>query len=368
MSIKPDYIDTPDQLTAFCKHLSDQTWLALDTEFLREKTYYPLFCLLQIATPERAACIDPIALPSLKPLFEILYDKSITKVFHSCRQDIEVLFQHAGNIPTPIFDTQIAAPYLGYTENISYAGLIKELLNVEISKTLTRTDWSKRPLTSDQINYAADDVIYLSQAYTLLHSKLQTLGRLAWLEKDFNELTQTSLYENAIDQAWRRIGSAQYLKDDELSIVQSLATWREATAKAENIPRGWLIKDDGLIDLAKRRPANPYEIKTIQSISERICKRYGETLCKLIHEAQDRAPEPVDLKKRPAKKTAEQEALFLTLQETIKIKASQHQINPNILANRKDIEQLMNQDPQSRLLQGWRKELIGDECLNLIKP
>ena len=153
------YISTPDQLTVLCEQIKKESWLALDTEFLREKTYYPKFCLLQIATPEWVACVDPIALPNLDQLFDAIYNPEIVKVFHSCRQDLEIFFQATGKLPTPVFDTQVAAPLLGFQDNPGYAMLVSSFLGVNLNKAHTRADWSKRPLTPAEIEYAADDVI-----------------------------------------------------------------------------------------------------------------------------------------------------------------------------------------------------------------
>jgi ribonuclease D len=156
-----EYIDRPDQLAELCSRISKEPWIALDTEFLREKTYYPIFCLLQIATPEWVVCVDPIVLPDLTELFDVINDPAIIKVLHSCRQDLEIFYQLSGKVTTPVFDTQIAAPLLGFQENPGYAMLVSSFLNVNLSKAHTRTDWSIRPLSKDQIQYAADDVIYL---------------------------------------------------------------------------------------------------------------------------------------------------------------------------------------------------------------
>ena len=162
------YIDTPSQLAQLCEQIKKELWVALDTEFLREKTYYPKFCLLQIATPEWVACVDPIALPNLEILFDVLYDPAIVKVFHSCRQDLEIFFQATGKLPSPIFDTQVAAPLLGFQDNPGYAMLVSSLLSINLNKAHTRADWSKRPLTGAELEYAADDVIYLCQIYQMM--------------------------------------------------------------------------------------------------------------------------------------------------------------------------------------------------------
>ena len=216
------YINTPGQLANLCEQIKKESWLALDTEFLREKTYYPKFCLLQIATPEWVACIDPIALPRLDDLFEVLYNPAIVKVFHSCRQDLEIFYQSTGKLPAPIFDTQIAAPLLGFQDNPGYAMLVSSLLSINLNKAHTRADWSKRPLTEAQIEYAADDVIYLCQIYQIMVQKLTELGRIDWLKRDFAELTNPSLYTVAPEKAWFKIKGKNKLTGKQLSIIQTL--------------------------------------------------------------------------------------------------------------------------------------------------
>lgn len=174
------YINRSEQLPQLCAQIRQEPWIALDTEFLREKTYYPKFCLLQIAAPGWVACVDPLTINDLSPLFEAIYQPDIVKVLHSCRQDLEIFFHLTGQIPGPIFDTQIAAPLLGFQENPGYAMLVSSFLNINLNKAHTRTDWTQRPLSADQIQYAADDVIYLCKIYTLMCEQLEKLGRLNW--------------------------------------------------------------------------------------------------------------------------------------------------------------------------------------------
>ncbi|MCK5356425.1 MAG: ribonuclease D, partial [Methyloprofundus sp.] len=199
------YINTPELLSSFCQDIASVEWLALDTEFLRERTYFPKFCLLQIATPEMVACIDPLALESLQPLLDIIYDPAITKVFHSARQDLEIFYHLTGKVPTPVFDTQMAAPLLGFQEHPGYAMLVSSLLNINLSKIHTRTDWSLRPLSEGQIKYASDDVIYLVEIYQKMTAQLAELGRSDWLTEDFTQLVSLDLYRLSPKDTWLKI-------------------------------------------------------------------------------------------------------------------------------------------------------------------
>jgi ribonuclease D len=362
------YINTPDQLAKLCEQVKKESWLALDTEFLREKTYYPKFCLLQIATQEWVACVDPIALPKLDILFEALYNPAIVKVFHSCRQDLEIFHQWTGKLPGPIFDTQVAAPLLGFQDNPGYAMLVSSLLGVNLNKAHTRADWSKRPLSEAQIEYAADDVIYLCQIYQIMVQKLTELGRIDWLKHDFSELTNPALYLVEPEKAWFKIKGKNKLTGKQLSIIQTLAQWREKTAQAEDRPKSWLLRDELLFDLAKLQPATVEELANVRGINERAVSRYGKELCQLITAAKNRTPAPLNEKDRPAKKTQQQEAILDILTALVRIRAEENSLNPTILASRKDLEELLfNDDDECPLLHGWRFTMAGRELVGLLK-
>ena len=362
------YIDTPEQLATLCEQIKKEPWLALDTEFLREKTYYPKFCLLQIATPEWVACIDPIALPQLESLFEAIYNPAIVKVFHSCRQDLEIFFQWTGKLPSPIFDTQVAAPLLGFQDNPGYAMLVSSLLSVNLNKAHTRADWSKRPLTEAELEYAADDVIYLCQIYQIMVQKLTALGRIDWLKNDFAELTNPALYKVDPETAWFKIKGKNKLTGKQLSIIQTLAQWREKIAQAEDRPKSWLLRDELLFDLAKLQPETVQELANVRGINERSVNRYGKELCQLITAAKNRPPIPLHEKDRSAKKTQQEEAILDILTALVRVRAEENALNPTILASRKDLEELLsNDDVECPLLHGWRYTMAGKELVGLLK-
>jgi ribonuclease D len=362
------YINTPDQLAKLCEQIKKEPWLALDTEFLREKTYYPKFCLLQIATPQWVACIDPIALPKLDELFDAIYNPAIVKVFHSCRQDLEIFYQLTGKLPSPIFDTQVAAPLLGFQDNPGYAMLVSSLLSINLNKAHTRADWSKRPLTEAQIEYAADDVIYLCQIYQIMVQKLTELGRIDWLKQDFAELENPALYTVAPEQAWFKIKGKNKLTGKQLSIIQTLAQWREKTAQSEDRPKSWLLRDELLFDMAKLQPETVEELANVRGINERAVNRYGQELCQLITTAKNRPPLPLNEKDRPTKKTQQQEAILDILTALVRIRAEENSLNPTILASRKDLEALLfNDDDECPILHGWRFTMAGRELIGLLK-
>jgi len=362
-----EYIDKPEQLPELCGRIQQAPWIALDTEFLREKTYYPVFCLLQIATPEWVVCVDPIALPDLSELFSVINDPKIVKVLHSCRQDLEIFYQLTGEATYPIFDTQIAAPLLGFQENPGYAMLVSNFLNVNLSKAHTRTDWSVRPLSQDQIQYAADDVIYLCKIYTKMCEQLEELGRLDWLDKDFEALKNKELYQISPINAWLKVKGRKRLTGKQLSIVQVLTEWRERTAQAENRPKNWLVRDDLLLELAKLQPTTVEDLAKIRSINERSVKKYGRVICKLIDEAKNSSPIPMTDKNKSAKKTANQEAILDVLTAVVRMRADENSLNPMILAGRKDLEKLLFEEEDNLILSGWRYSMVGKELQGLLK-
>ena len=368
MIANPDnqYIDTPDALRLFSEQISGADWIALDTEFLREKTYYPKLCLIQIATTEVVACIDPIALDDLSPLLDVIFDARITKVMHAARQDMEILFNIQGSVPVPVFDTQIAALLLGYPDQIGYGNLVKETLGVSLEKKHTRADWSLRPLSKDQIQYAADDVVYLVDVYQQLLEKLNGLGRLDWLSGDFERLTSTDLYLNDPEKAWLKVKGGKRLKGTSLSVLQVFAAWREKTAQQKNIPKGWLMRDDVLIDLARLQPDSISSLGKIRGIGEGLVKRNGEYLLGLIEDAKKKQPEPLADREFRKRLSPSQDALLDVMMAVVRISAENNSLNPAVLATRKHLEKLLVGETDSALMQGWRKKLIGDQLQALL--
>ena len=354
------YIDDFQALTKYCDQLKGSPWLAIDTEFEREKTYYPELALLQVTDGKNAAVIDPLAIDDLTPVMDLFYDKSITKIFHSARQDLEIFFNMKGSVPSPLFDTQMAAPLLGFPEQTGYANLVKGLTGVELSKSHTRTDWKRRPLNEGQLRYAIDDVIYLAQIYEKMVEQLTEMDRLNWLDKDFSEMTDPEIYEPDTNHVWRRIRSANRLKGNKLAVLQALAKWREETARSENRPRNWMLRDDAIIDMAHQLPDNKAAIFSIKGLHERVARKHGSELLKIIAEAQNNEPQslPEKTKSKPLK--VKQEALVDAMMAIVRLRAEENNLNPTILAPRKEIERLVQNDV-SIVNSSWRARMIGEE-------
>jgi ribonuclease D len=360
------YIDSAPELASFCGQLATASWFALDTEFLREKTYYPKLCLLQIATPESVACIDPLALDNLDPILDLIFDAGITKVMHSARQDMEIFYHLRGAAPSPVFDTQIAALLLGYPDQIGYGNLVSEVLDVNLEKLHTRADWSLRPLTADQIDYAADDVIYLVDVYRNLHARLVERERLAWLDEDFARLSSDALYSNPPADAWLRVKGGNRLKGAALAVLQALADWRESLAQQRDRPRGWILRDDALVEIARHRPASVAELGRIRGMQEAFIRHNGEHLIKLIAAAGKQPPTPCPDAGLRLNLTPEQDALVDVMSAVVRISGIEHALNPAVLATRKQLERLVSGDADVDIMHGWRRKLVGERLQALL--
>lgn len=360
------FIDTQEELKRFCEQLGKLDWVALDTEFLREKTYYPKLCLLQVATPEHVACIDPLAIADLSPILDILFDETVTKVLHSCRQDLEIFYHLAGKLPSPVFDSQIAALLLGYPEQVGYASLVKDELGIELDKLHTRADWSLRPLSEEQLQYAADDVVYLAEIYQRLYEKLAASGRSDWLLEDFQRLTSVDLYNNPPEDAWLKVKGGNRLRGDSLSIMQSLAGWRELLARQKDRPKGWILRDDALVDISRHKPDSLAALGKIRGLSEGLVRNSGDKIVELVKDATGKTPIPFPDKGKHTKLSSDQDALVDVMMALVRLSGEQNNLNPAVLATRKQLEMLVLGDTDSAVVQGWRKKLVGKQLLEFL--
>ena len=366
MTVPILYIDKPEQVEPLCARIAAAPWIAVDTEFVPEKTYYPDFCLLQLATPEWVACVDPLALPDMAPILSALCNPALIKVFHSCYADLKIMYQWSGKIPTPVFDTQVAARFLGYSENAGYAQLVSSLLNVELEKAHTRADWSRRPLSEGELRYAADDVIHLCDVYLKMVARLTELGRFDWLAEEMAALEELAHYQNPPEHAWKRFRGIKGLSDASLSVLQAVAQWREATAQRENCPLNYLIRDELVLDIAKQQPVTPQELLKIRSINQGVVKVFGRELAGIIRTARATPPTPLP-ERATTPRSQTQEALLDILNALVRIRAEANALNPTSLATRHDLEGLLRGDGDCPLLRGWRWELAGRELQRLLR-
>ncbi|OOG22946.1 ribonuclease D [Thioalkalivibrio denitrificans] len=353
-------MDNESELHAFCQELTGASWIALDTEFIREKTYYPQLCLIQLATDSALACIDPLALGDLGPLEPLLLDASVTKVVHAAHQDLEILYLKTGAVPAPVFDTQVAAGLLGYGDQIGYARLVETVLGRSLEKGHARTDWSLRPLEAEQLAYAADDVRYLAEAYPIIVRELERLGRLDWLEEDFRALSDPARYEPDPEGAWQRVKGTQHLKGRQLAVLKHLAAWRERQAMRSDRPRRWILSDDVLLELARRQPTDLRGLGKVRGLEERTFKRLGEELLSLIREGTALPKEQWPVLPERRALAPEQEALVDVAMGILRHRARENEISPAAIASRRDVEAVVCGDRDSDLVHGWRARLAGD--------
>lgn len=359
-------IATPEALQELCHALSKGDYIAIDTEFLREKTYYARLCLIQVANDDMIACVDPLALSDLTPLWQVFFDTRILKVLHASRQDMEIIHDLTGRVPAPIFDTQIAATVAGHEESISYGRLVESICGEQVDKTLSRTDWSRRPLSVEQIRYAEDDVRHLRPIFKKLRAELLDTGRMAWVEDDFAYLSNPALYTADPREMFRKIKRGQMLRPKQLAILRELAAWREAAAMKLDKPRKWLIDDDVLFEIARHPPADLESLGQIRGVNEADVKKWGKHIlaavtCGLAVPENERPQWHERRKLAPSDK-----ALADLMMALVRQRSLEHGVAPSLLANLSDLEAIIASDPSATLLTGWRARLVGNELKTLL--
>ena len=360
-------ITTTADLETFCAKILGQPFVAVDTEFMRETTYWPKLCLIQAATPDDEAVIDPLA-PGLdlEPFLRILRDESIVKVFHAARQDVEI-FHNLKAMPRPLFDTQVAAMAGGYGEQIAYDALVRNMLKIELDKSSRFTDWARRPLTDNQLTYALADVTHLAALYPRLRSRLEDEGRVAWVADDMKSLSDPALYDVSPENAWRRLKprkqSPRYL-----SVYRAVAEWREKTAQLRDQPRGRILKDDAIDELASQAPTDAAQMERLRSVPKGFAgSRFGPELLETIREAL-RDPEdtaPVIEKTRSPHNPAAGSVVEL-LKVLLKARAEDGGVASKLIATVSDLEMIAQDDnADTPALTGWRLEAFGADALRL---
>ncbi len=353
------YIDTPEALSAYCEQISGCEWMGIDTEFLRERTYFPKLCLLQIATEQVIACVDPLALSDMSALMEIIYDTSVLKILHAGRQDLEIFLQMNGSLPSPLFDTQLAAALLCDSEQIGYANLVQQLTGVQLKKDHTRTDWTRRPLNRGQLDYAADDVRYLREMYQTQRDTLVAQNKLDWLDDDFASLIDTNTYQLDPQSLWTRVKHHRKIKGIQLAVLRELAAWREQRAIKQDRPRKWIVKDEPLLEIARFMPDSLEKLAKIRDIEDGHLKNIGQELLDCVKRGQ-----AVDSADWPSLNklfilSPEQDAIIDYLMAIVRLRALDRGLSPTTLASRKMLEAFLQDQDNNPLCKGWRKTVIG---------
>ncbi|MEY3083479.1 MAG: ribonuclease [Pseudomonadota bacterium] len=361
-----DLITTTESLSLICDSLADETFITVDTEFMRESTYWPDLCLIQVAGETVNGLIDPLA-PGidLKPFFELMNNPNVLKVFHAARQDIEIMVHRAGIVPHPVFDTQIAAMVCGFGDQVGYEAIVRKLAKAQIDKSSRFTDWSRRPLTEKQLVYALADVTHLRVVYEALKTELDRNGREHWLQEEMNILTNPATYRTEPEDAWKRI-KVRLRAKKQLGVLVEVAAWREREARDKNVPRSRVLKDDALAEIATQMPQTREALNQLRALPKGMASsRIGEAVLKAVAAGlavdQKSLPQPDD-GRDDMSEAAQAAAEVLKL--ALKVVCEKEGIAPKLVASSSDIDAVAESDAADvHLMKGWRRELFGDLAL-----
>ena len=354
-------------LKKFCKKCINEKVLAIDTEFIRENTYYPILCLIQIASNSFSAVIDPLSEIDLQPVWEILSNQNILKVFHAGRQDIEIFFNLTGKIPTPVYDTQIAAMFCGLGDQVSYDGLVNNFLKLTISKESQFSNWLQRPLTNKQIDYALSDVNYLIKIYPLIKETIKKTNREDWVEKELACLSNKKIYDINPIEIWNKI-KIKNPKREILNILKYLAEWREIECKKRNIPRNRLIRDEILVTLSQLKPTNIFSIKKIRGIPKSLNDKELNKILKIIKFSYEIEPEKWPKIPKQRKKINVNKASLDLLKLLLTYCSQKSGLAEKLIADADELRLILDgQMKDLEVFKGWRNEIFGKYVDQLLK-
>ena len=366
-SHEPLVITDTQSLSAFCRHLAEAPFITVDTEFLRESTFWAQLCLVQMAGPDAAAIIDPLA-PGidLAPFFALMGNERVTKVFHAARQDIEIFVKQAGAVPRPLFDTQVAAMVCGYGDQVSYDQLVYRITARQIDKTSRFTDWSRRPLSAKQLAYAIADVTYLREVYLSLSAQLEEQGRSEWVAEEMAVLADVETYRTDPEEAWQRL-KMRVKKPRQLAILQALAAWREREAQERDVPRGRVLKDEAIYEISLQQPRDVEALGRLRTVPRGFERSAAARSILVTVEAAMALPEsalPRIPRQRPTPEHASAAAELLKV--LLKMVAEEHGVAARIIATGEDLERIAADDRADvPALKGWRRQLFGEQALAL---
>ncbi|MFM9850261.1 MAG: ribonuclease D [Hyphomicrobiaceae bacterium] len=360
-------ISTTPELSEACAALARHDYVAVDTEFMRETTFWPKLCLIQLAGPNDALIVDPLA-PGLDlaPFYALMADERVVKVFHAARQDIEIVHVQAGIIPHPIFDTQVAAMVCGFGDSISYVNLVKRVTGKELDKTSRFTDWARRPLSQKQLLYALGDVTHLRDIYEHLKSDLAKTGRAHWLGEEMATLTDPRTYVTHPEDAWRRL-KLKVRNRKGLAVLMELAAWRERQAQAQNVPRNRILRDEALYDVANHAPTDVAKLSELRTLSEGFSRSArAREIVDIVKLGLARDPSSVPPLHSGSPNQGDAGATIDLLRVLLKAAAQRHGVAPRLIADSDDLERIaLEQEPNVPAMTGWRRELFGENALRL---
>lgn len=360
-------ITTTGDLKKFCDGLKGAEFITIDTEFMREKTYWAILCLVQVAGPDDAACIDPLADGiDLSPLFELLRNKKIMKVIHGGRQDIEIFYKLTQEIPEPLFDTQIAGMVCGFGDQVGYHTLVKKLVGETIDKGSRFTDWSHRPLTDKQIAYALSDVTHLREVYKKLRKRIEKFDRMHWLEEEVGILTGEDTYDVDPMESWKRIKIRNH-KPRVLGVLREVAAWRERTAQKADVPRSRVLRDDSLAEIAIHPPKDIKQLDKKRGVRKGFADSpWGHELLDAVKRAMNLPEDELPHRKKKPRLPAGIDPVIELLRVLLKLKCEEHMVAPKLLASAADLELIAAfDDADVPAMKGWRREIFGEDALAL---
>lgn len=360
-------ITSTADLQKLCDRLAEAPFVTVDTEFLREQTFWPQLCLIQLAADGIEAVVDPLSGSlDLAPFYRLMTNEQVVKVFHAARQDIEIVYAKAGAVPRPVFDTQVAASVCGYGDSVSYVNLVKKITGTDIDKSSRFTDWSRRPLSERQLIYALGDVTHLRDVYKHINRELDKRGRAEWVAEEMAILTDPETYNADPEQAWQRL-KLRVKGRKSLAVLVELAAWRERLAQAQDVPRGRILRDEALYDIANQMPATPDALGQLRTLSDGFGRsQRAREIIDVVKAGVARDTKSLPKIERSESLSAEASATLELLKVLLKSSAAQHEVAPRMIADAEDLEQLAVSDtPQIMALQGWRRKLFGEDALRL---
>lgn len=359
------YLSTPEQLAAFCEQAATARVIAVDTEFLREKTYYPKLCLVQVAAGESIAAIDPILIEDLSPLAALLADATVTKVFHACGQDLEVLLDGMGVTCAPVFDTQLAAAFLGMRQQASYASVVEAYCGVRLPKAESLTDWARRPLDPEQLTYAEDDVRYLPAIYERMMAQLVEKDRLAWVAPEMQALADPARLRRDPREAYLRLRRSGSLTRRQLAVAREVCAWREETAARRDLPRKWVASDEVVVEVCKRTPGSLDRLRKIRG-TDQISERDARVLLDAVARGQACPAEDCPKVERHARPSSETEGVIDLMYAVLRLVSEKSGVATQLIATRDDLLDFVQDREASPLGAGWRWELAGSTLDRLL--
>lgn len=361
------FVSTDDGLRELVQRIAASPLVGIDTEFMREKTYFARLCLVQVATEDVCAIIDPLAIGDMGPLCALLGDASVMKVFHAGSQDLEIFYRACDAAVTPVFDTQVAATLAGFPQQVGYGALVHDVLGVKLDKGDSYTDWSRRPLTDTQVEYALNDVRYLPGLYRSLTERLGAEGRLGWLEADFERLADPATYEIDPRAQWKRVKRVSSLNRRQLAVAREVAAWRENEAIRRDVPKRWVLGDESVVEVARRAPRDERELQGIRGVSDRLGRGAARGVLAAVETGLAVPEEELPSLSKRRRPVCDIDASVDLMVAIVRKRARENGVAMPLLASRDDLERLAAGEHEGNpLTEGWRRAMVGEELMRLL--